>query len=123
MGMVMRRSFFRNSHPFHQQPWATGHCGHPLAGGALTLAGRVGLAGPVSRTDSDLTYNGMDPSDPRTWVRPYNPQPGMCALFNFDPFVGGNQSQYRTGAGLVDSGRPQTMAVDRAPRRKRWGRR
>jgi hypothetical protein len=28
----------------------------------------------------------MDPSDPTTWVRPYNPQPGMVAQLNFDPF-------------------------------------
>ena len=29
-------------------------------------------------------YMGMDPSAPVTWVRPYNPQPGMVARLNFD---------------------------------------
>lgn len=55
-------------------------------GGALALQGP---AGPVSRGDtSAIGYNGMDPSDPPTWVRGYNPQPGMVARLNFDPFLG-----------------------------------
>jgi len=31
-----------------------------------------------------LPYTGLDPSDPATWVRPYNPQPGMIARLNFN---------------------------------------
>lgn len=46
------------------------------------LYGPAGLVGPVGATDHP--YCGMDPSDPVTWVRPYNPQPGMVARFNFD---------------------------------------
>jgi hypothetical protein len=29
----------------------------------------------------------MDPSDPTSYVRPYNPQPGMIALLNYDGAV------------------------------------
>ena len=54
-------------------------------GGAVPLAamyGPSGLVGPVGSTDHP--YVGMDPSDPVTWVRPYNPQPGMIGYLNFD---------------------------------------
>ena len=51
--------------------------GRPCAGGALVLAPLpVGLNGQP--------YLGMDPSAPVTWVRPYNPQPGMVSRLNFD---------------------------------------
>jgi hypothetical protein len=63
----------------------------------------------------------MDPSDPRTWVRQYNPQPGMMGQFNFDPFMSGDQSHYRTGGGLADIARPRAQAFDRRKKRKRWG--
>jgi hypothetical protein len=43
-----------------------------------------GPAGPVGPTPGGLSYNGMDPSDPTTYVRQYNPQPGMIARLNFD---------------------------------------
>jgi hypothetical protein len=29
-------------------------------------------------------YQGMDPSNPATFVRPWNPAPGMIAQLNFD---------------------------------------
>jgi hypothetical protein len=52
--------------------------GRPMPGGSLVLwPGPVGLEG-------DQPYLGMDPSAPSTWVRPYNPQPGMVARLNFD---------------------------------------
>src|ERR1700724_1549379 len=115
----MRRSYTR-----HYGYWDPHVCGTPygpgLHRGALVLGGP---AGPVSRGDSDLTYNGMDPSDPRTWVRPYNPQPGMAALFNFDPFLNGEPSHFTTGAGLTENARPRRNAVDRGRKKKRWGER
>jgi hypothetical protein len=49
----------------------------PCAGGALTLF-------PLPAGLNGQPYLGMDPSAPLTWVRPYNPQPGMAARFNFD---------------------------------------
>jgi hypothetical protein len=88
MGMVMRRSYVRRWPYFHPHTSSTpaSWCPHR---GAVVLGGP---AGPVSRGDTtDLSYNGMDPSDPQSWVRPYNPQPGMCALFNFDPFLSGGE--------------------------------
>jgi hypothetical protein len=61
-------------------PWAPLH-----RGGSVQLTemyGPAGLVGPVGSTDHP--YVGMDPSDPVTWTRPYNPQPGMIAQLNFD---------------------------------------
>ena len=79
------RPFRRTWDPWHQFVSGWGH-GDFIHGGALALGGP---AGPVSRGDSSgLGYNGMDPSDPGTWVRQYNPAAGMCARFNFDPFLG-----------------------------------
>ncbi len=116
MGQVMARSYSRRYGRWDQ--YVSGSPAvYPLHNGALVLGGP---AGPVSRGDSDLTYNGMDPSDPRTWVRPYNPQPGMAALFNFDPFLNG-EPQFNTGTGLASNARPKRNAVDRRRRSKRWG--
>jgi hypothetical protein len=109
MGMVMRRSFIR---PYgHWDPHVSiTPAGYPLHNGALVLGGP---AGPVSRGGTDLTYNGMDPSDPRTWVRPYNPQPGMVALMNFDPFLSERKYESSTGTSLAKQARPQRRALDR----------
>lgn len=52
-----------------------------LMGGAVNLTAR-GLAGQ-SRGDTGYGYLGMDPSDPATWPRPFNPQPGMIGYLNF----------------------------------------
>ena len=51
--------------------------GRPCAGGALVLY-------PMPVGVNGQPYLGMDPSAPVTWVRPYNPQPGMVAQLNFD---------------------------------------
>jgi hypothetical protein len=42
----------------------------------------------------------MDPSDPLTYVRPWNPQPGMIAYLNFD----GAAMQGRTPTGGLARG-------------------
>jgi hypothetical protein len=42
----------------------------------------------------------MDPSDPVTWVRPYNPQPGMIGYLNFDGA--------KPNDGQVISGKPRS---------------
>jgi len=115
VGVVMQRAFMRRG-----GYWS--HCGvHRATWQSYPFGGALGLAGPVSRANGDLTYNGMDPSDPRTWVRPYNPQPGMCALFNFDPFLNGAEPQFNTATGLASNARPRRNAVDRRKRSKRWG--
>jgi hypothetical protein len=38
----------------------------------------------MASTMSGPSFKGMDPSDPLTYVRPWNPQPGMIALLNYD---------------------------------------
>jgi hypothetical protein len=42
----------------------------------------------------------MDPSDPVTWVRQYNPQPGMIGYLNFDGA--------KPNDGQVISGKPRS---------------
>ena len=42
-------------------------------------------------------FSGMDPSSPATYVRPWNPKPGMIGYLNFD----GAQVQDRTDMGGV----------------------
>lgn len=81
----------------------------PCSGGALVMAPLpVGLNGQP--------FLGMDPSAPVTWVRPWNPQPGMVGRLNFD----GAKYQGDTPMGGTWRG-PQR---DRwLPKRPRWGRR
>jgi hypothetical protein len=79
--------------------WSTWHphgwvvpSGARLGGGAVTMTGLYGGspgAGPVGPVPGSggLSFNGMDPSDPTSYVRPYNPQPGMIALLNYDGAV------------------------------------
>jgi hypothetical protein len=56
----------------------------PLPGGAVALVPLGQPAGVVSQPGSDHPFQGMDPSDPKTYVRPYRPAPGMIAYLNFD---------------------------------------
>jgi hypothetical protein len=114
MGQVMARSFSRRYG--HWDPLVSG-----TPYGAGLHLGALGLAGPVSMAGNDRTYNGMDPSDPQTWVRPYNPQPGMCAQFNFDPFLNGAEPQFSTATGLASTARPKRSAIDKRRKSKRWG--
>jgi hypothetical protein len=59
----------------------------------------------------------MDPSAPVTWVRPWNPQPGMVARLNFD----GAKMQATTPTGGVWRN-PMRDRAD-VPKRRRFGRR
>src|ERR1700722_10995406 len=82
---VMRRPLSRQYSRWHQHVCTT--TGTPVrgGGGALTLVplyGPADLVGPVG--SADHPYQGMDPSDPITWVRQYNPQPGMISYLNLD---------------------------------------
>jgi len=71
----------------------------PLPGGAVVLA-------PMPVGADGQPFLGMDPSAPATWVRPWNPQPGMVAYLNFD----GAKAQSDTPTG----------GVWRGPQRDRW---
>lgn len=92
---------------FHRAPvlFAAGHAQVRAAVGRAA----PGLA-PMPYTLAGPFYKGMDPSDPLTYVRAWNPQPGMIALLNFD----GAQLQGRTPTQLQRG--PQT-----AKRRLRVG--
>lgn len=52
-----------------------------LLGGAVTLGAR----GPTGMVNGGTGYGylGMDPSDPLTWPRPFNPAPGMISYLNW----------------------------------------
>jgi hypothetical protein len=84
--------------------------GRPCRGGELVMV-------PLPVGADGQPFLGMDPSAPATWVRPYNPQPGMIARLNFD----GARQQYDTPMG----GTWRNPMRDRAdvPKRRRWRRR
>lgn len=48
-----------------------------LAGGAVLLT-----MPPGNWAGTGYGWLGMDPSDPRTWPRPFNPAPGMIGRLN-----------------------------------------
>ena len=52
-----------------------------LMGGAtiLNTGGWIGMR----RGNTGYGYLGMDPSDPATWIRPFNPAPGMIGWLNW----------------------------------------
>lgn len=52
-----------------------------MGGGAVTLTTRGPAGSAVGNTG--YGYLGMDPSDPTTWPRPFNPAPGMIAYLNY----------------------------------------
>ena len=70
----------------------------PLSGGAPYITGPLPVTAP-----GNMPYAGMDPSDPATYVRPWNPQPGMVGRLNYD----GSQAQAVTPTGGVQRGRHQ----------------
>lgn len=69
----------------HAEPAATGrgrlYGSGGLLGGAVTLGARA----PVGMVTGGTGYGylGMDPSDPLTWPRPFNPAPGMISWLNW----------------------------------------
>jgi hypothetical protein len=80
----------------------------PLPGGALVMA-------PLPVGAGGQPFLGMDPSAPATYVRPWNPQPGMIGYLNFD----GAKAQAYTPMG----GTWRNPMRDRADVGKSWRRR
>jgi hypothetical protein len=74
---------------------------HVTTTGDIIRGGHVTISpGLFGADDSGPDYKGMDPSDPLTYVRPWNPQPGMIAYLNFD----GAAMQGRTPTGGLARG-------------------
>ena len=71
--------------------------------------------GPIG--PNSMPWCGMDPSDPLTYVRPWNPQPGMIGRLNFD---GANMQAEADMGGLWN--RPARFKRKAAPRPKRRAR-
>ena len=96
----------------HTHPWtpvSDAFRYRPCAGGELVIW-------PMPNSpDGNEPYCGMDPSAPATWVRPYNPQPGMVAQLNFD----GAKLQAQTPMG----GTWRVPMRDRQDVKRRWWRR
>jgi hypothetical protein len=84
----------------------------PIDGGALTITAPMPMSIP-----GGLPYVGLDPSNPATWARPYNPQGGMIAFLNFN----GAAAQGRTPTGGVwkNPASANTLAGARPARRPR----
>lgn len=82
---------------------------HPIGGGAIVINSL-----PVGQNDQP--YNGMDPSAPATWVRPWNPQPGMIQQLNFDG------AKYQGNTPMGGTWHYPRPVRDRKLKR-RWGRR
>jgi hypothetical protein len=79
--------------------YLTGASGvRPGTGGAPRITGPLPVAIPGA-----MPFAGMDPSDPLTYVRPWNPQPGMIARLNYD----GSQAQATQPTGGLQRGRQQ----------------
>jgi hypothetical protein len=82
----MQRPFQRRYARWHPHVHVTsGGTIHRRGAPALSMA--AGPAGIVRQPGTDLPYQGMDPSDPNTWVRPYRPRPGMISFLNLDGAV------------------------------------
>lgn len=113
------------------RPFRRGYGTGPLAAGVnitLTTGQRPGCGGALSTPwlqpygKDTAVFAGMDPSDRSTWIRPWNPQPGMIARLNYD----GAQTQGDTEmAGLwALPAIYDNLAGDRPRRlRKAWFRR
>ena len=83
-----------------------------FGGGRPCSAWSTPMAPQFSANMSGPRYNGMDPSDPATWPRPYDPQPGMIAQLNFDGAA--RQAQTPTGGlqrGKTPGGRPRKLRM------------
>jgi hypothetical protein len=52
-------------------------------------------------------FQGMDPSNPATFTRPWNPQPGMIAQLNFDGAP--NAAHNPTGTYAGSQARPRKL--------------
>lgn len=77
--IIMRRPVRQRC---HEVPGHTMGGMYRSGGVAVLLAQPAGPVGPVGTTDHP--YVGMDPSDPATYIREYNPQPGMISWLNYD---------------------------------------
>lgn len=73
--------------------------GRPLPGGAPVVTGPLPVPGAAP-------FAGMDPSDPLTYTRAWNPRGGMIAYLNYD----GAQAQARQPTGGLQRGRQQRRA-------------
>lgn len=94
--MIMRRpvnGYGRHSHPVIRI--TPGFPGRPCNGYSAPFTG------DAAATMSGPQYKGMDPSDPATYVRPWNPVPGMIEYLNFN----GAAIQERTPTGGNQRGR------------------
>lgn len=72
-----------------------------------TVYGRSAPLASLPWSQAGPGFKGMDPSDPNTYIRPWNPRGGMIGYLNFD----GAQRQARTPTGGVQRGRNKRRRV------------
>jgi hypothetical protein len=85
---VFGRPIERRYSSWHPHVSGTTH-GQLQRGGAVTLTGpgfpgTIGIGDLPNLPGRNIWFNGMDPSDPTTWIRPYRPAPGMISYLNLD---------------------------------------
>jgi len=102
---------YGQEHPGWSAVWPAGRRPCPSAAGVPFFLPQ----GPIG--PNQMPFCGMDPSDPRTYVRPWNPQPGMIARLNFD---GANMQDDADMGGLWN--RPARFKRKAAKRPKRRAR-
>src|ERR1700689_704077 len=95
--LIMRRALTR-----HPAQWAPMYDSYNRPSGGIPHGGAPRITGPMPVPGAS-PFAGMDPSDPSTYVRPWNPRGGMIAYLNFD----GAAVQSRTPTGGVQRGRQQ----------------
>lgn len=90
----------------------TGAAGpRPGSGGAP----HVTVPMPMAIPGTDNPFSGMDPSNPATYVRPWNPANGMIARLNFD---GANMQQDSSTGGLWRAPAHRRTYVAGRPKRR-----
>lgn len=104
------RPFVRNWPTHHPITHVTPGAARPVGQGQL----RVALAWSPQPSNG-RPYTGMDPSDPSTWSRPWNPQPGMIGYLNFDGAA--RQDQTPMG-GTWNNPAPARARAGARPRRR-----
>jgi len=73
--------------PFNRHPgeWTEHYSEYDRRNGGVPELGAPAITAPLPvAIPGQLPFVGMDPSNPVTWIRPYNPQPGMITQLNFN---------------------------------------
>jgi hypothetical protein len=100
----------RHQYAGHRYHWGASGIGRPGSGGAPVITGPLPVTAPNGRP-----FAGMDPSDPGTYVRPWNPADGMIGYLNFN---GAMMQDYTDTGGVWSNPASWNATVGARPRRR-----